>query len=673
MASGLAFSFDGYAAEDKNMPETELLPGSGALSTRVKTAAIAVAGFFAFGFAFSTTVGRPESLYVATTTLTAQPTGPAVFLHDDVSELPESIISFMEATPEKGNAHITSTNTEDLGIDCYNDILKDHPVATGEYAYPYNYVAEPYKATTLEATNFREDAWYKWVVDGHVQGYGSKTEVAFTSVGYHDVILTEKIGKTVSVVAIKVMCKYVRREIRSMPNMDREKFFHALAMMSVIPTEVGQRLYGSDYKSKDYFNRVHLYFGGTADCDHWHQGAGFVTSHIAFTLEFEKSTQSIFPDAATPYWDFTMESTFYGANDWRQSKIFSSSWFGDASPENDLHTVTEGRFGWTPAMTHAWNFSAITNSYGVLRAPWNNDPTPFMTRHDHVYGYMNNMKPSGCQEYHTAMKKTTWMSMSKQLNSAAHGHIHETMGGSWNHYFAERNNHNTAPAILTFAHEIQALSKELWRAGFVQCPDTCSMDTPWKECQCLCAADALEGLEPYDVLDQSGVLKSVEFYDHENHLISSWYDENGTLYYTLPDYSEEESKHIYAELLDMLCSPGHIGDMFQATSSNDVMFWVLHGTLDRLWHFKRLGSTENYDETWDPYHTCYGHNPTNFQPFKNLFDQDTETLAISEHERFYTNEELYEYLRPDSLTMPYMYDNFDWPHCELIGYKMTNY
>ena len=255
--------------------------------------------------------------------------------------------------------------------------------------------------------------------------------------------------------------------------------------------------------------------------------------------------------------------------------------------------------------------------------------TPFMTRHDHVYGYMNNMKPSGCQEYHTAMKKTTWMSMSRQLNSAAHGHIHETMGGSWNHYFAERNSHNTAPAILTFAHEIQALSKELWRAGFVQCPDTCSMDTPWKECQCLCAADALEGLEPYDVLDQSGVLKSVEFYDHENHLISSWYDENGTLYYTLPDYSEEESKHIYGELLEMLCSPGHIGDMFQATSSNDVTFWVLHGTLDRLWHFKRLGSTENYDETWDPYHTCYGHNPTNFQPFKNLFNKYVLTSTMN--------------------------------------------
>ena len=83
-------------------------------------------------------------------------------------------------------------------------------------------------------------------------------------------------------------------------------------------------------------------------------------------------------------------------------------------------------------------------------------------------------------------------------------------------------------------------------------------------------------------------------------------DAGAPRYYTLPGYTALQSRHIYDELLKLLCSPGHIGDMFQATSSNDITFWVLHPTVDRLWHYKRLGNTGDYDDTWDPYHTCYG-------------------------------------------------------------------
>lgn len=47
------------------------------------------------------------------------------------------------------------------------------------------------------------------------------------------------------------------------------------------------------------------------------------------------------------------------------------------------------------------------------------------------------------------------MSLSKVLNAAAHGHIHETVGGSWNHYFADEAGPES-DEVLTFAHEIQA-------------------------------------------------------------------------------------------------------------------------------------------------------------------------------------------------------------------------
>merc|ERR1711988_130697 len=203
-----------------------------------------------------------------------------------------------------------------------------------------------------------------------------------------------------------------------------------------------------------------------------------------------------------------------------------------------------------------------------------------------------------------------------------------------------------------------------WRAGYISCPDSCEMDTAWEDCQCEFDAGSYEGEKTsYEILDEVGILAQVDYYDESGHKINSYYDENGTIYYTLPGYTEEASKPIYDELLEMLAVPGHIGDMFQATSSNDITFWVLHGTVDRLWHYKRLGPTDNYDETWDPYHTCYCHNPSNFQPFKNVFD---------DNDMWYTNEELYENLRPDKSEMPYMYEHFDWTHCKLLGYNMDN-
>lgn len=74
--------------------------------------------------------------------------------------------------------------------------------------------------------------------------------------------------------------------------------------------------------------------GGTKDCDHWHQGAGFVTSHMGLTMMYEQSLQAVNPAVSVPYWDFTLESTFFGASDFRSSGVFADDWFGNASPEN---------------------------------------------------------------------------------------------------------------------------------------------------------------------------------------------------------------------------------------------------------------------------------------------------------------------------------------------------
>lgn len=314
----------------------------------------------------------------------------------------------------------------------------------------------------------------------------------------------------------------------------------------------------------------------------------------------------------------------------------------------------------------AGKYTILRNAYGLMRAPWNADPTPFVTRSTYVYGYKNNLKPSGCQQYQTTLHKSDWMSLAKVLNSAAHGHIHEIVGGAWNIDFNSKLDGHEEDSVYSFIHEIQALSKILWRAGYVSCVDSCDMTDASSECGCSCDASAMEGMEAYEVLSEAGILAFATFFDKDYNTVSTWTDEeDGTITDTVPGYTAEESKVLYEGLLDSLCDPGHLGDMFQASSTNDITFWVIHSTIDRAWHYMRLG-TRTFDETWDSTHTCYGHNPTNFQPFKgSLMDDD-------DHSKFYTNIELYNLLSPTNPKLPYIYSDFEWTHCTFLGYSMSN-
>ena len=278
--------------------------------------------------------GRPSSSASDLSTSSgARPSLPYDFLLDDVTKLPLHVMDYLETIDSTTQAATASMNDsgDNYAVDGTVDIKitnnYDSSVQTGErYRYPWKYVAEPYRPSrlTIDVGSFSEEetytsdsvTWFKWLVDGHVQGYGDSIDVLFSELGEHEIVVAMKgadIEASPKFVVFKVMVKYVRREIRRLTDLDRESYFNAVQLMSYVPTEVGQSLYGLKYKSKDYFNRLHLYYGGTNDCDHWHAGAGFVTSHVTLTLEFEQSVQAIFPSLSQPYWDFTLESTFYDA------------------------------------------------------------------------------------------------------------------------------------------------------------------------------------------------------------------------------------------------------------------------------------------------------------------------------------------------------------------------
>ena len=97
-----------------------------------------------------------------------------------------------------------------------------------------------------------------------------------------------------------------------------------------------------------------------------------------------------------PYWDYTWDQylTAYNATttgvpnvtDWTDSAIFADDWFGPASPGNDDHIIDTGRWGYTSlAKDRGLHELPVKNPYGLLRSPWNTNPTPYLTRSRYTY------------------------------------------------------------------------------------------------------------------------------------------------------------------------------------------------------------------------------------------------------------------------------------------------
>lgn len=97
-----------------------------------------------------------------------------------------------------------------------------------------------------------------------------------------------------------------------------------------------------------------------------------------------------------------------------------------------------------------------------------------------------------------------------------------------------------------------------------------------------------------------------------------------------------------------------------------------------MWHLKRLGA-DDFEEQWEALHQCVGHNPQDLQPFHSMFPEwDAERAELEgakppSIKTYYTNADLYDLLRPDESDLPYMYDNFAWPHCSVSGWSGVTY
>ena len=103
-------------------------------------------------------------------------------------------------------------------------------------------------------------------------------------------------------------------------------------------------------------------------------------------------------------------------DDWSDSTIFSEDLLGVASPSTSDHSLNTGVFAnisvpsgsnymdWDIQSTGSLN--PFVNAYGYLRSPWNNNPTPLLSRYDHVYGTSTVSIPT-CSEVSNCYKSNT--------------------------------------------------------------------------------------------------------------------------------------------------------------------------------------------------------------------------------------------------------------------------
>jgi len=464
--------------------------------------------------------------------------------------------------------------------------------------------------------------------------------------------------------------KYVRRELRALSDDDKANIINALYLMYTVDEVPGKATYGDKFNTAEYYSYKHLNGAGTTDCDHWHDGAGIVTHHMAFTLEVEQTLQAIDPSVAMPYWEYGMDPYLY--TNWWESPMFDSDMFGEANPSNDDHIISDGGY-WdgitvpdgddylTWSIPDTGTLNPFINGYTKMRSPWNNNPSPYIGRHNQTYSMSQYDTMPLCSTLQSCFKSTSFAYISDCLNGATHGPVHILIGGAWGEgslFDDEDIEFARMPDKLLFF-------KVLWRMGYTRCPETCTLGAP-----CKCAV-------PQEYIDTYGAETLLT---------------NTNIIYGLASDLVDADDELYLKVLRAVEDPGIAGEMFSSAAAFDPSFWPLHGAAERLVDLKRIyiaqGDITTFDETWAyvTYNkasgaaylngvcdwskvagsgdltlpsctldvTCDGHNENDVLEFAGFLNEGES----------YTNIEFYDFMHPWSDDLPYTYDTFDYDYCD---------
>lgn len=475
----------------------------------------------------------------------------------------------------------------------------------------------------------------------------------------------------------KLLCMYVRRELRALTTADLAKTMDAMYTMWDVEEEDGQTLYGSDYHNYVYLLEYHYFNAAWKDADHVHEGNGFIAQHIKMTNIFETAMQSIDPSISLPYWDYTIE-TAYGIGVW-ESPMFQENTFGEltlpanltwgwlyASNDIDDGRIPNGR--WADAVSdYNTKYDELYSAYGYMRAPWNINPSKYITR----YVSVDKDLPK-CDSHYTMLEYNDIMDFLQQIPYAPHASTHGVVGGVFGcdamNPLRESGYIWDVDAQINLCKNWIFYLKELYRADVLIPPSDCDASNSAGEYSVekediSCKYQCNEG--------RMGVLTLML----KHSVLNSDYD-------CIPvDDMPDEGWDAW---IDFICSGDGSkvfgGDHLESASPADPSFWPIHPTTERLLQAKYMSGGFDSDE-WPSDATsdyvcnkvscynmetddfdisescCYGHYQ--YDQMYDATNNDRETKVGP------TNDEIHKWTNPTKsyYAMTYIYDGFNWDHC----------
>lgn len=513
-------------------------------------------------------------------------------------------------------------------------------------------------------------------------------------------------GNTVSVTAGSALCLYVRREFRSLTTEDQQAFMDANYIIYSTSEEKGQALYGASFRNSTSLVRYHHFSAAQQDADHIHEGNGFLTQHIKLSNMFEDSLRAVDPALSLPYWDFTIDVA-ENRNAW-ESAILSSDTYGAMSlPSNVSHGFTytedamdDGRVKdsrWTDLKVeqNIW-YDDLRYSYGYLRAPWNLNPSPYITRY--AFSFKNKLTFPDCASHYDILQYDDMMDFFATIANSPHSKTHTVLGGFYGcdafqtlidqGYIANSDNARALCSFWSF------YLKEFWRRNFITPDRSCALpDTTrprgttsatssaatkttttaaTEEASTSCGFTCVAGQED-DMLD---------FLFEQSHLnIDTTTNPAGARAAVLQFICNSSDGTLTGRSYG---SQIFTGDHLESASPADPSFWVIHPTIERLFHAKLMSggfvtdywpihvnesqstyvcaknacynaTTGSYD-----YHTdcCYGHYRDD-----QTMDADVGSRAVYSGATNYATLQATNPTSIETYQMPYIYDAFTWDHC----------
>ncbi|CAM9893269.1 unnamed protein product [Pylaiella littoralis] len=577
-------------------------------------------------------------------------------------------------------------------------------------------LVEPFRKTTLSVVSPREGMSYTWRVtpveevdvqsDMQVDYSGGLVEVTFERAPKYQVVLEERdapvstagvgggggvAGEGDGTVVVRsstteIFCKYVRREIRSLFEEERNMMFDAMKVLWDVKVEEGRDLYGPDYLDVWSIDMFHQVGASDIECDHLHDGIGFGITHSMVTMIFENSMQLVNPMVSLPYWDFTIEGAIIDEEfdgDYtklaKASPLWTPDWFGGVDKSD--YQVKDGRWGslTVPILPEEQRNMVGADVYGRMRSPWNVNSRPFLTR---GLGEMCGLDSTefytwpGCASHYDLQDRfTSYYGYTWWSQYGPHGPMHVWVGGNVDC----KKDMDVVMGIvgedyrLSMTGYLFVMRKDMFRDTTFKCVGQADPDTSEEEVMTKGMCGCLE----FDLTQGDDYLKVFE---------------NFSSYYTFDkEFTEDEKRILAAQWCNGQVG---IGESSESSSPLDPTFWSMHPTMERLLVFKLLAGTftdwswpdevgtwtgmggVEYDVTISTRSdTCYGHRGSDVFPYDILSDLITPQFTFYGKKAPNTmqNRQLIKIFDPSENALPFIYDNFEWSHCAEMGYDFSDF